>query len=498
MGAKERPSRTRTGGKAAGPKAKRQNIKNTNYKSAFFIIQLTPELIQMPFTNELLRYANPYFVETGSFKGDTIDIVNKSGLFKNIYSIEYSKEYYDAVCDRFKDSKNVTIFNGTSKTDLWEMIRNIDTPITFWLDAHWTGGQVANEDPVLICPILDELEQIKKHPIKTHTIMVDDMRLMNGRDFPINISNILTKILEINPNYKFIGYNDSECAGDILVAFIEQPPPFCIHSYVTKREDNKLAPGFGDFLRGTIALYYLTKKYNYKLYIDSQSHPLFEFLKENPHFIKANSKAVIDFTPNSMPISYEKIEESLINKLESKESFSCLTNSYYTRVGDALGNWGPITEDCAAFMKQILQPNDCLKKQIFNAYKEMNLDTSRGYAAVHMRFGDEALNDKKYNIDASLMVSNVLKKIIQDNPRTQIVFLCDSNIMANQIQAMTPGIFYWNSRKVHLGLLDDTSAILNTMVDFFILANADTILANRSGFAVASTVIFNKQFINIL
>ena len=88
--------------------------------------------------------------------------------------------------------------------------------------------------------------------------------------------------------------------------------------------------------------------------------------------------------------------------------------------------------------------------------------------------------------------------IIQDNPRTQIVFLCDSNIMANQIQAMTPGIFYWNSKKVHLGLLDDTSAILNTMVDFFILANADTILANRSGFAVASTVIFNKQFINIL
>jgi hypothetical protein len=96
------------------------------------------------------------------------------------------------------------------------------------------------------------------------------------------------------------------------------------------------------------------------------------------------------------------------------------------------------------------------------------------------------------------MVSNVLKKIMQDNPRTQIVFLSDSTIMANQIQAMTPGIYYWNSKKVHLGNLDDKSAILNTMVDFFILANSDVIIGNRSGFSLASTVIFNKQFINIL
>jgi len=451
----------------------------------------------MPFVNQLLRYKNDYFVETGSFKGDTIDIVNKSGLFKNIYSIEYSKEYYDAVCNRFKDSKNIMIFNGTSKTDLWEIIRNIHTPITFWLDAHWTGSQVANEDPVLICPILDELEQIKKHPIKTHTIMVDDMRLMNGRDFPVNIANILNKILEINPNYKFLGYNDSECEGDILVAFIEQPPPFCIHSYSTKKEVNKLPPGFGDFLRGTIALYNLSKKYNYKLYIDSQSHPLFEFLKETPHSIKNTSETVIDYTPNTIP-EYHTIEECLIKKFESKDSFACVTNSLYTKKEDKLENWGPITEDCAAFMKEILQPNDLLKKEIFNAYKEMNLDTSRGYATVHMRFGDEALIEKKYSTDASLMVSNVLKKIMQDNPRTQIVFLSDSTIMANQIQAMTPGIYYWNSKKVHLGNLDDKSAILNTMVDFFILANSDVIIGNRSGFSLASTVIFNKQFINIL
>jgi hypothetical protein len=196
--------------------------------------------------------------------------------------------------------------------------------------------------------------------------------------------------------------------------------------------------------------------------------------------------------------TYQNLETVLIKKFESKKSFSCLTNSFYTKKEGEIENWGPITDDCAAFMKEILQPTDFLKKEIFNAYKEMNLDTNRGYVAFHMRFGDEALIEKKYSMDACLIVSNLLNQLMRDNPHLQIVFLSDSSIMANQIKEMTPGIFYWNSKKVHLGHLDDESAILNTMVDFFILANSDVIIGNRSGFSVASVVIFNKQFINAL
>jgi hypothetical protein len=449
----------------------------------------------MPFINELLRYKNDFFIETGSYKGDTIDVVNKSGLFKNIYSIEYSKEFYDAVCNRFKDSNNITIFNGTSKTDLWEMIRNIQTPITFWLDAHWTGPQVANENPNLICPILDELEQIKKHPIKTHTIMIDDMRLMNGRDFPVKISDITDKILEINPNYKMIGYNDSQCIGDILVAFIEEPPPFCIHSYLTKCKDNKLPPGFGDFLRGTIALYNYSKEYNYKLFINSLSHPLFKFLNDNPHFIKNTINTVEEFTPYSVGGGYDKIEECLIDKFKSNQPFACVTNAFYTGTGAKLENWGSITDDCAAFMREILTPNNLLKKELFNAYKTMNIDMTKGYAVVHLRFGDELLINKKYSEEYCINVKDMLTNISIKNPDKQFVFLCDSEMMGQIIHSITPGIFYWNSKKVHLGHLDDESAVLNTMVDFFIIANADAIISNRSGFSTAVSIIFNKPIV---
>jgi hypothetical protein len=50
-------------------------------------------------------------------------------------------------------------------------IKDIDSKITFWLDSHWSGTPDVGCDLVTICPVLEELEQIKQHSIKTHTII---------------------------------------------------------------------------------------------------------------------------------------------------------------------------------------------------------------------------------------------------------------------------------------------------------------------------------------
>ena len=54
----------------------------------------------------------------------------------------------------------------------------------------------------------------------------------------------------------------------------------CVHKYLTQCSTNPQPPGFADFLRGTIALYIFSKKYNYQLLLDG-SHPVFTCLKPN-------------------------------------------------------------------------------------------------------------------------------------------------------------------------------------------------------------------------
>ena len=59
----------------------------------------------------------------------------------------------------------------------------------------------------------------------------------------------------------------------------------CIHNYLNKCETGSLPPGLTDFLRGTIALYEFSKKYNYKLYINKNTNPVFKYFEDCEYYI---------------------------------------------------------------------------------------------------------------------------------------------------------------------------------------------------------------------
>ncbi|HRI35351.1 MAG TPA: hypothetical protein PLD02_16495, partial [Saprospiraceae bacterium] len=70
------------------------------------------------------------------------------------------------------------------------------------------------------CPVLLELEAIKQHSIKTHTILIDDCRFFGTEGFDyITIDQVIKSLLEINPSYQF-KYENGYTADDILVAYI--------------------------------------------------------------------------------------------------------------------------------------------------------------------------------------------------------------------------------------------------------------------------------------
>jgi len=163
----------------------------------------------MPIKEDFLKkYFNNVFVETGSGDGSAIQIAANAG-FREIYSIELSPVWYKHCQQKFKVFGNVKLIFGDSRFALEQVINKIHEPITFWLDAHCSGGETAGGD---IIPIFDEIKIISRHKIKTHTIAIDDMRCCNNQD------EMIKELLLINSDYKIIYEDSSLFKNDILVA----------------------------------------------------------------------------------------------------------------------------------------------------------------------------------------------------------------------------------------------------------------------------------------
>jgi hypothetical protein len=76
------------------------------------------------------------FIETGTFKGDTIE--NVKDIFKNIYSVEISNEYFKLAYEKFKAFEHIKIVESNSPSFI-KSLKNefINKSVLFWLDAHW-------------------------------------------------------------------------------------------------------------------------------------------------------------------------------------------------------------------------------------------------------------------------------------------------------------------------------------------------------------------------
>lgn len=185
----------------------------------FSVCFFSTALFATPKNDTFKRYLNPVFVETGTCRGNSVIRALASG-FETIHSIELSPRLYYFSSKAFAQNPNVTIHHGDSGKILYDVIKDIDQPITFWLDAHYSGGETERGD--VMTPLLAELDQIKNHPMKNHTILIDDMRCCGTYDFEgLSKDRIIQKLLEINPEYQFT-YEDGYVANDILVARVKK------------------------------------------------------------------------------------------------------------------------------------------------------------------------------------------------------------------------------------------------------------------------------------
>lgn len=160
---------------------------------------------------------NKYFVETGSYLSGGIYKALATRCFEQIFSIELSSSYCALCRARFAAFPNVAVLEGDSAVLLPQLLeQTIDAPATFWLDGHYSAEDTARGKTNT--PILAELESIRRHRIKNHTILIDDIRLFGSPEFySISVEQITKLILEINQNYK-VSFIDGIVSNDILLA----------------------------------------------------------------------------------------------------------------------------------------------------------------------------------------------------------------------------------------------------------------------------------------
>jgi len=142
----------------------------------------------------LKKYRTRTFIETGTQYGEGIKKALQAG-FTSIHSIEVDEELFTKAKEMFKGEKIVHLHLEKSQERLPTLLRQLSHRATFWLDAH---GEFDS-------PLFLELAAIKKHPIKDHIIIIDDVRLFRRYGFTLDAIQAYTKT--INKDYEFF-YED--------------------------------------------------------------------------------------------------------------------------------------------------------------------------------------------------------------------------------------------------------------------------------------------------
>lgn len=154
----------------------------------------------------LARYirAGTIFIETGTREGNTLAWAKELGA--TCLSCEVNPGLHAQAAKRFHGEEGVTLYNLDSPAFLERVLENVKKRAVFWLDAHGARS-----------PLMDELAVIARQPIKDHTILVDDVRLLRNGRWGISLSEVVQALMVINRRY-VLSTEDGYEPADILVA----------------------------------------------------------------------------------------------------------------------------------------------------------------------------------------------------------------------------------------------------------------------------------------
>ena len=144
--------------------------------------------------------------------GDTVEYLKND--FNRLFSIELNEDLAAKAVKRFSNESKIKIVQGDSATQLEFILSEIKVPVVFWLDGHYSSEFQLGDEYIVTgkgdkdTPVLEELIQISRHPVKNHVILIDDARLFNGdNDYPTK-QQVIEFVKQQLPAHSFSIKND--------------------------------------------------------------------------------------------------------------------------------------------------------------------------------------------------------------------------------------------------------------------------------------------------
>lgn len=160
----------------------------------------TPHLIKQNVVKSYAVKNNIHvLIETGTYLGTMVS--STKNIFRKIYTIELDKKLHDRAKNKFKKYHSIEVIHGDSGKMLAKVLRKIDQPCIFWLDAHYSKGITTKGFKET--PILEELDCILRHQIKKHVILIDDAEEFKGKRGYPTLGSIKKHLFANSPGILF-------------------------------------------------------------------------------------------------------------------------------------------------------------------------------------------------------------------------------------------------------------------------------------------------------
>lgn len=144
-------------------------------------------------------------VETGTYLGDMVASIKDS--FAAVHSVELDNFLAQRATQLFAPYSQVQIHQGDSGKVLPQLLKKLQQPAIFWLDAHYSGGITAKG--VQETPIVQELEAIFALSRFDNIIIIDDARHFGVMpDYP-QLQEFIAYFQKKHPEYSVRVDNDS-------------------------------------------------------------------------------------------------------------------------------------------------------------------------------------------------------------------------------------------------------------------------------------------------